>query len=253
MMDGQPNYLSVNPDGTVAAQFTGGVDLVAGNVQSPVLGKAIRWHKDTVTGAVIADVFAYDSGDGLSELLRVEQNNPTNNANASAAIQLRAIAQRGGGANVRGAFLEINGDGEAGNVSAIKFLADNDNAYRHLWIGNPSLPNRGFSTFIYDGNQAATTARSIRDYGQYNMAPGTINVLPHAEATWRLNHGINFTDPAGYTLQVMGNLYDGNFANRCTWRWANVDPNNIDIVFYNTDPTNTSTPGFGCWIRFASS
>ena len=64
-----PNYLTVNPNGTVGANFTGhvaaaGVDLPAGVSASPPSDSRVRWLSQT-DGAVLADLTAFTSGQRL--------------------------------------------------------------------------------------------------------------------------------------------------------------------------------------------
>lgn len=61
---GNPNFYIVDANGNATAQFAGhisadGVDLVAGNAAAPPNDRQIRWHKDTITGASVAEVFGW--------------------------------------------------------------------------------------------------------------------------------------------------------------------------------------------------
>jgi hypothetical protein len=67
-----PNYLTVNPDGTTGASFTGhvhaqGLDLDAGTGATPPSTDQVRWLR-TSDGAAVATVGGFDQA-GLTELL----------------------------------------------------------------------------------------------------------------------------------------------------------------------------------------
>lgn len=77
MPDSQPNYLTVDNNGAVGAEFTGhiraqGVDLVSGDEQSPPADRKIQWHKDTLDGQVLEEVFGWGAvGEGGTRLQEV--------------------------------------------------------------------------------------------------------------------------------------------------------------------------------------
>lgn len=87
------NYLSTAADGSISAQFAGGVGMVAADGAIPAVNppadRALSWHKDTVTGALVADILAGVTPSGLTgELQALVKTVP---GNAQAAVYQRAV------------------------------------------------------------------------------------------------------------------------------------------------------------------
>lgn len=72
---GNPNFYIVDTNGNATAQFAGhisaaGVDILAGTTVTPPADRKIRWHKDTITGAAIADIYGQYFGAAAGVNLR---------------------------------------------------------------------------------------------------------------------------------------------------------------------------------------
>jgi hypothetical protein len=89
---GYPNYLVTLPDGSVQAQFPGGVAMVADSspgydYTNPTANKAVSWHRDTVSGAMVAGVSASVAQTGDVANADVVARTPAGDASAVLALQ----------------------------------------------------------------------------------------------------------------------------------------------------------------------
>jgi hypothetical protein len=159
-----PNYLTVNADGTVGADFTGrvhaqGLDLDAVAIATD--SDKIRWLR-TTDGALVTEIKATDSG--------------------VRAAQLRTI---GDGTNQATTSLEV--DDANGNQAAVEAIVN---------PGNPSTVHAladAHAVTVIDGNGAS-------DFAKHNIAPSP--TAPTLAGTWA-NLALNYTagywrDELGY-------------------------------------------------------
>jgi hypothetical protein len=170
----QPSYLTISPDGTVGANFTGlvhaqGLNLDAGTSSTPPAQDKIRWLRVT-DGAVIAEIAAYDLSDiqpdpphaDASIILRAQALDPQSKVSSNVEV----INSTGGLI----AALGVTDQTASGQTRAAQAIVYTNAGTRQVAT---ILDNNGDSSFI---NVAGPIAKTAIDFGSTPFTwPGGTN------------------------------------------------------------------------------
>lgn len=156
MPTGNPTYLTLSPTGAVGADFTGhvaaaGVDLIAGNVVSPPADRKIIWHKDSYTGAQVAQLVGLHIA-GASSVVATSNNLAnttlaglqTTNSDTVSRTLIAATNSTG----VNGANVEVNVNANPGGTKAVTVSAQNAEAGAAPTYTKTVLDSANRSTFL---------------------------------------------------------------------------------------------------------
>lgn len=212
MPTSQPNYLVINPDGSTGAQFAGGVAIVgdtdpAYTYSAPRAQKSVSWHRDTVTGALIAAVSVGD-------------------LNAGTRTELDATAQTADG--VSRASLIATADSVAAQHATLTALATGSGA-----------PGEVRRLIIDDSSKSDYLQLAVRPGGNIQVAFGFTNLVwggSNISGTVTVSHGISA--PGGLIPKVIAGM---GGADTGALMFAQVDPITATSFGLRGTCTNSST------------
>lgn len=201
----------VHPDGTVSYDFDGhisarGVDILAGDDANPASDRKVRWHKDTITGAVVAELQAYQV-----------TGRSAGNYNG---LQADAYSADGKGFAILSLIADDNGGTDASRIVAVTQQI-------------PSPP--GVATII-DANGNSDFTRTVTGSGDPMKLLGLCDITAFAGPTgasgFSYTFGLPFAFPTIVTAAWIDGLYpqDPNIQLRV---YPNGNDNSVDAWFYN--------------------
>lgn len=182
--------LTINPDGTISADFTGhisaqGIDLLTGSAANPPADRKIRWHQtDIHTGAVVAELESFE------EL-----------SNAAERFTVRSIGTVGFRQNAITALQALAADTHIGTL-ILEQVASAHNAGSILSI---RFDDQAAGTVIMDGtgNSGLMPVGTIIPFAGDTSLP-----LGNIPLGWMLCNGASLLRSAFTTLfSVIGTLY----------------------------------------------
>lgn len=184
----QPNYLTVNPDGTVGAAFTGlvhaeGLDLDAATASSPPDQNLIRWLR-TSDGTPIAEVQGIIVGPPGAAAVSSELNATGPEPGDNAQVDLLAVDQAGF------TDLVVNSTGAVTITSLghLVTLFDGNRRSSFFQLGADILSGVAFGTLSWPGGDYDSTTTTF-------SAPGCSGIVRGVMVTDALSNGAGIAAP----------------------------------------------------------
>lgn len=194
------NYLTVNPDGTVGAQFTGGLILPVPVGAGATSTTSVTWTRSEDGGQVAQ--------------IRVER---TLAAPARNTMYQRIVSPNGAESAEIDLLAMDAPFAPGGEKSSVQAFASAAVA--------TILDSKGQSSFL----QLAGAAKAFTLWGPFTTAV-TAAIPQNNDAAVDVVHNGNIPNLKAFPV---GGLIDGNFAGLCGWRWNWKDANTLTIHIGN--------------------